>query len=107
MQSDKDFQIDVSRFTGKEKLDVQTSDKTTIYTYKMAGGKDLVLTRNASHVSEIKEGYFFKINGEKYIFVQWQPDDECAYGCCQDDYMLFKISDKVEGLLQSQYNCDV
>ena len=43
MQSDKDFQID-SRFTGKEKLDVQTSDKTTIYTYKMAGGKDLVLT---------------------------------------------------------------
>ncbi len=54
--------------------------------------------------------YRFKGAEASFLFLQYEPDTSCDYGCCEFAYFLFRQDPETRALTQlgsSQYECDV
>lgn len=69
------------------------------------GEEDLILKEDSQ--TKIRRRFVFTVNGSKYIFIQWDSDSKCKYGCCNFIYTLFKVGEKLERVSTALYGCDV
>ena len=69
----------------------------------------LKLTVQRNHLDVIDHIFTFRIAGidAEYLFVNWQPDEKCEYGCCGNGYSLFRADQELRELTGTVLGCDV
>ena len=74
-----------------------------------AKNQKLKLTVQRNHLEVIDHIFTFRIAGidAAYLFVNWQPDEKCEYGCCGNGYSLFRVDQELRELTGTVLGCDV
>jgi hypothetical protein len=83
-------------------------EKQVHYKYIKAGS-ELRLTKRDLHPVTIVKSYGFNMQDDlqDYIFVKWESDEECHYGCCAFNFSLFRADDRLQELEMTRYDCDL
>jgi len=105
ISSDQDFPKKASDSGGLLRTEVKNSDLVTTFT--KYNGTVLTLTEPVNHPDKIMNYYSLSIANEDYIFVQWAPDKECHYGCCEFIFSIFKAGDGMTSVGYTAYGCDM
>lgn len=86
----------------------QLKDHTITFSYKEKDqGRDL--SSRAEHPTEILTSYKINLEGisSNYIFVRWDEDRTCNYGCCSMNYSLFEVTQSLREVRRTNFNCDI
>ena len=84
-------------------------DKHMGYFYNDGQAHRALLAQHAAKYPGVKKAYLLNISGaaDRYLFLRWIADTECAEGCCENSYSLVRVGKEVTVVAGNSYGCDV
>ncbi len=112
--SAKAIKFDITRVgpaeAGSPSILQRKVEKDVVYVLRDDQGNEREVARRASNLPGLQKVFLFTYSGgtTQYLFVRWKPDADCAAGCCEFAYALYRVEkDKLVPVQENYYGCDV